>query len=117
MLNGGGGADYLLGLGGADIFAFTTALGGGNVDTIADLVSGTDKIQLDDAVFAGLRPGALAASAFVVGTAAQDADDRIVYNSDRRSFLRRRRQRRRGRRQFATLNPGQALSASDFQVI
>src|SRR5205085_11491232 len=58
VLDGGRGADYLLGLGGADSFAFTTALGGGNVDTVADFVHGTDKIALDDAIFAGIgTPG------------------------------------------------------------
>ena len=70
------------GRGGADIFAFTTALGGGNVDQIADFLSGTDKIGLDDAVFAGIgTPGSFNANAFVAGSAALDADDRIVYNS------------------------------------
>ena len=37
-------------------------VGAGNVDTLADFLSGTDKIQLDDAVFAGLALGALAAA-------------------------------------------------------
>ncbi|HEV2815914.1 MAG TPA: calcium-binding protein, partial [Allosphingosinicella sp.] len=75
VLNGGAGADYLQGFGGADSFAFTTALGGGNVDTLIDFVSGSDRIALDDAIF-----GAFSANAFVAGTAAQDADDRIVYD-------------------------------------
>ena len=98
ILNGGGGADLLIGGGGADFFDFTTALGGGNVDTIVDMAAGSDKIRLDDAVFAGLAPGALPASAFVIGSQAADADDRIVYNNSHRpALLRRRRQRRRRR--------------------
>src|SRR5204863_512013 len=59
----------------------TTPLGGGNVDQIADFVSGTDKIALDDAVFTGLGFGALPAGAFVTGTVAADADDRILYDN------------------------------------
>ena len=43
--------------------------------------AGTDRIALDDAVFTGLGLGALNANAFVIGTAAADADDRIVYDS------------------------------------
>ena len=80
--NGGGGADYLIGFGGADTFAFTTALGGGNVDTIGDFVSGTDKIALDDAVFAALGASARStASAVRQAGARSDADDRIIYDS------------------------------------
>ena len=118
MLNGGAGADYLAGLGGADFFDFTTALGGGNVDTVGDLVSGTDKIRLDNAVFAGLSDGALPASAFVIGSAAGDADDRIVYNQTTgQLFYDADGNGGAAAVLFATLNPGQALSASDFQVI
>jgi Ca2+-binding RTX toxin-like protein len=81
VLDGKLGHDALIGFGGADTFAFTTALSIDNVDTIATFLSGTDKIALDDAVFAGLAPGALPAGAFVIGSQAQDADDRIVFNS------------------------------------
>ena len=81
MIDGGAGVDYLEGRGGADSFAFTTALGGGNVDLIADFASGTDTIALDDAIFAGIgTPGSFDANAFVVGSAALDADDRIIYD-------------------------------------
>ena len=37
--------------------------------------------MLDDAVFSALSPGALPAGAFVTGTAAGDADDRIIYDA------------------------------------
>ena len=80
-LDGKGGSDLLVGYGGVDLFAFTSSLGTGNIDYIHDLVSGTDKIALDDAVFAGLTPGALPAGAFVIGSAAGDANDRIIYDS------------------------------------
>ena len=54
VLDGGAGADFTLGYGGADSFAFTTALGAGNVDAIVDFLSGTDTIALDDAIFTGI---------------------------------------------------------------
>ena len=38
------------------------------------------RFLLDDAVFTGLGLGTLGAGAFRTGSAAQDADDRIVYN-------------------------------------
>ena len=79
-LDGKGGNDALHGKGGQDVFSFTTALGAGNVDDIYGFTSGDDEIQLDNAVFATLADGALNANAFVVGTAAVDADDRIIYN-------------------------------------
>src|SRR6185295_1380467 len=79
-LNGGDGSDTLVGFAGADTFAFTTALGGGNVDRIADFSAADDTIALDHTMFAGLGLGALNANAFVTGTSAQDADDRIIYD-------------------------------------
>lgn len=66
---------------GADTFAFTTALSAQNVDRISDFRHGEDKISLDDAIFAGLPLGPLNPNAFVTGTSAADADDRIIYDS------------------------------------
>jgi Ca2+-binding RTX toxin-like protein len=118
VLNGGGGADYLMGFGGADTFAFTTTLGNGNVDMIADFTSGTDRIALDDAVFAGLGLGALPAGAFVAGTAAGDADDRIIYDSATGNLFFDPDGSGAGAAiQFAHVAPGTAIVASDFQVI
>ena len=72
VLDGKGGADTLLGLAGQDTFAFTTALGGGNVDTIGDFSVADDAIQLENAVFTGLAAGTLAAGAFNTGAAATE---------------------------------------------
>lgn len=81
-LDGRGGNDMLKGAVGADVFAFSTALdAAGNVDKIIGFNVAADQFQLDAAVFAGLAPGALAADAFVIGAAAADAADRIIYNS------------------------------------
>ncbi|HEV2817968.1 MAG TPA: calcium-binding protein [Allosphingosinicella sp.] len=118
MLNGGAGADYLMGFGGADIFAFTTALGGGNVDAILDFAAGSDRIALDDAVFAGLSLGTLSASAFRAGSAAGDADDRIIYNSATGQLFFDADGNGAGAAMlFATVNAGTSLTAGDFTVI
>ncbi|HVQ09732.1 MAG TPA: M10 family metallopeptidase C-terminal domain-containing protein [Allosphingosinicella sp.] len=117
LLNGGGGNDVLYGLYGADTFAFTTALGAGNVDTIGDFAAGSDKIGLDDAIFTAIG-ASLNASAFVIGTAAGDADDRIIYNSTTGALFYDADGNGAGAAvQFATLSPGLALAASDFAVI
>ncbi|TPG13209.1 beta strand repeat-containing protein [Sphingomonas oligophenolica] len=80
VLNGGGGADALYGLGGDDTFAFTTALGNGNVAAIADFGNGADKIALSSSIFGGMASGTLSASNFVIGAAATTAEQHIVYN-------------------------------------
>ena len=117
-LNGGAGSDVLTGFGGADNFAFTTALGAGNVDLISDFVAADDTIQLDDGVFAGLSLGALNANAFVVGTAAGDADDRIIYNQTTGQLFFDEDGNGAGAAVwFATLQGAPVITASDFTVI
>jgi Ca2+-binding RTX toxin-like protein len=81
ILDGKGGNDTLSGLGGQDFFAFSSALGAGNFDSIADFDVADDTIYLDRAIFAALPLGALSAAAFKdASTGPVDADDRIVYN-------------------------------------
>jgi serralysin len=117
-LNGGAGSDFLMGFGGADIFAFTTTLGAGNVDQIIDFNVADDTIALDDAVFTGLATGALATGAFVNGSAAGDADDRIIYNSATGQILFDADGNGAGLAVlFATVSAGTVLTASDFTVI
>jgi serralysin len=90
-LSGGAGADTLAGglgndslFGGTDSdqFVFNSALGATNVDRISGYSATDDTILLDDAVFTALgSPGTLTAGAFNTGSAASQADDRIIYNS------------------------------------
>ena len=64
-------------------FYFDTALSATkNVDRIDSFSVAEDTIMLDRTVFTGVGAnGTLSSSAFFAGTAAQDADDRIVYDS------------------------------------
>jgi Ca2+-binding RTX toxin-like protein len=119
VLDGKGGNDALVGLAGADTYAFTTALGAGNVDTVFGFAHGVDKIALDDAIFTAIGPlGALNANAFVVGTAAGDADDRIIYNQTTGQLFYDADGNGAGAQVlFATLNGGGLVTASDFTVI
>ena len=84
VINGGDGNDELTGLGGQDSFLFDTALNAAiNVDEITDFNVADDTIWLDDDIFSsGLTANnSVAGSQFVIGPAALDAGDRIIYNS------------------------------------
>ena len=80
LLDGKEGADQLWGGSGADSFAFSSALGSGNVDRVGDFNARDDTIRLDHSVFAVLPAGALARSAFVIGSGASDSSDRIIFD-------------------------------------
>jgi len=82
-LQGNGGNDTLTGGLGADTFVFATAADSTtNHDTVTDFLSGTDKLEFAAFSFTGLgAAGPLDASTFVLGTAALDAGDRLVYDS------------------------------------
>ena len=118
ILDGKDGNDVLYGFGGADTFQFSSALGAGNVDVIADFQQGLDKIALDDAIFAGLGLGALQASTFVAGSAALDAADRIIYNpATGQLFYDADGSGAGAAILFATVQGAPPLTASDFLVI
>jgi len=118
VLDGKLGNDILYGLGGADTFQFSTVTGANNVDRIVDFVTGVDKIALDDFIFVGLASGALPASAFYVGSAAHDADDRIIYNQTTGALYFDYDGNGIGTAiQFATLDGVPILAASDIMVI
>jgi Ca2+-binding RTX toxin-like protein len=89
-LVGGSGHDYLMGQFGKDVltggsgndrFVFDVSPTTANRDTITDFSVEYDSIQLAQSVFtkAGSK-GSLKAKAFWSGSAAHDADDRIIYN-------------------------------------
>jgi Ca2+-binding RTX toxin-like protein len=118
IIDGKGGSDSLWGLGGNDTFAFDTALGPGNVDRIYDFDPATDSIRLDDAFFRGLSLGGLSQGAFASGSAATQADDRIIYDSTTgKLFFDPDGIGGAAQIQFATLNPGLGLTSADFFVV
>lgn len=85
-LDGGAGNDTLTGGTGADTFRFASPLSG-NLDRVADFVSGTDRLQLEDGVFEKLvatASGGLDAANFVANTTGQavDTDDYVIYETD-----------------------------------
>ena len=84
VISGGDGNDELTGLGGQDSFLFDTALSAVvNIDAITDFNVTDDTIWLDADIFSSsLTPGnSVAGSQFVIGAAALDAGDRIIYNN------------------------------------
>jgi len=112
------GADNLSGGTGQDRFFFDTPLGATNVDKILDFSTVDDSMILWNPVFTGLATGPLAAGAFRNGSAAVDADDRILYDSATGALYFDADGSGAGVAvQFATLSSGLALSASDFIVI
>jgi serralysin len=118
VIAGQGGSDVLIGYGGADTFAFTSSIYAGSIDVILDFQVGVDKIGLDDGEFAGLSFGMLASGAFHIGTAAHDADDRIIYDQASGALYFDADGSGAGAAvQFAALSNGLLLTASDFQVI
>jgi serralysin len=117
-INGGAGSDTLTGGLGHDAYVFSNPLGATNVDTIVGYSVGADVIDLGHAVFAGLALGALAEGAFNTGTAASEADDRIIYDSASGALLfDADGVGGTAAVQFATLDPGLPMSAGEFFVI
>lgn len=87
-LNGGTGKDTLRGDAGKDYFVFDTKLDAKtNVDKIVDFVVKDDTFQLDNLYFKKVgkgtvkKPGKLNSDMFTIGSKAQDAEDRIIYDS------------------------------------
>jgi hypothetical protein len=117
-LSGGLGADTLTGAAGADVYAFNSALGGGNIDDIGGYSVPQDTIQLENAVFTALGAGALAAGAFYIGAAAHDADDRIIYNASSGALLYDADGAGGADAvQFAVMAHNLAMTATDFLVV
>ena len=83
-LIGGAGLDDLIGGAGNDQFVFDSLTISAERDTVRDFVRGEDLLSLSSSVFTALGSmagGTLAASAFVNGNQATNADQRLVYNA------------------------------------
>jgi Ca2+-binding RTX toxin-like protein len=119
-LNGGDGRDELTGFGGQDQFLFNTPLNAAtNVDNITDFNVADDTILLNQTIFSSsLGLGNISAGEFVIGTAAQDANDRIIYNSNTGAlFYDNDGVGGNAQVQFAELSRGLALTNLDFLVV
>src|SRR5262245_44694113 len=120
ILNGADGRDDLIGRSGQDSFLFDTPLNAAtNVDRILDFNVSDDTILLDDAVFSSsLGLGNISAGEFVIGTAAQDANDRVIYDSNSGALL-YDSDGAGGTAaiRFAELSTGLALTNLDFLVV
>ena len=85
IISGKGGKDTLTGFGGPDLFVFDTVPNTAtNFDVVTDFNGAQDNIRLAKSAFAALTGAAgttLSADQFVVGLAALDANDRIIYNN------------------------------------
>ena len=80
-LFGGTGHDRLQGGSGRDSFLFKE-IGEDHSDNIVDFKHGIDRVGLDVFVFDQLALGTVSADNFVQGTAAQDADDFLIFNAE-----------------------------------
>jgi serralysin len=126
-LSGGGGSDRLVGglgndtlTGGAndDTFAFESALGATNIDTIADFSTGVDKVELNRSVFTAIATaGALDPTAFALA-GAETGTTRIVYDgSDGGLFYDADGTGATAAIRFATLTGLPAIVDSDFVIV
>jgi hypothetical protein len=119
--------NVLTGALGADSFLFWTGLNGtSNVDTITDFNVVDDIIQLEDFIFTqasgggGGGLGTLLAGQFRTNLsgAAQDADDRIIYESDSgKLWYDSNGNAAGGNYLFADLASGLALTNADFFIV
>jgi Ca2+-binding RTX toxin-like protein len=122
-LDGGQAVDTLNGGGGQDAFILNQ-MGSANADVLADFSTGWDSIQLDtsNAIFTQLgAAGRFTAgdARFFAGTAAHDADDRIIYNSATGQIFYDADGNGTGSTQqlIATLGTGRSVVATDFWVV
>lgn len=121
-LYGGVGNDTLTGGTGADAFVFHAAPNAAtNVDRITDFSVADDVIWLENSVFTTLGAvGTLSSAAFVRNTTglAQDASDRLIYESDTGElYYDSNGNAAGGSTLIAVLNPNLLMTNLDFSVI
>lgn len=119
VLMGGAAIDTLTGGAGVDAFVLHAALDAANREIVTDFSVVDDSIHLENAVMTALgATGALAAGAFHVGSAAADAQDRIIYNNVTGALFYDGNGNSAGAQvQIAQLAAGLALTNADFLVI
>jgi Ca2+-binding RTX toxin-like protein len=124
-LTGGVGRDILKDDAGSDVFLFLDRLGNGNVDDIQGfnsyLVTGRDRIGLSKAIFSSINGSAgstLSSSEFHAGSGPTSKSHHVIYNIATGDLL-YDPDGNGGRAaiQFAHLDPGTSLRASDFYLV
>jgi Ca2+-binding RTX toxin-like protein len=119
-IDGGLGNDSLYGGTSADQFVFSTALNAAtNVDGIMDFAVNVDDILLSQAIFTQIGTG-LDGAEFQLGTAANDAGDRIIYNQATGQLYYDANGNVNGSADqilFATVTAGTALTINDFVMV
>ncbi len=119
VINGGAGIDSLYGGLGNDAFVFNTALGSTNIDAIKDFNAAADTVRIENLIFTAVSgTGTLTAAQFYQGTAAHDADDRIVYDRTSGALMYDADGNGAGAAvTFATITNKVAMTNADFVVI
>ena len=119
VITGFGGHDTLVGGAGADTFVFFGDYDPTNTDLITDYSVAADQIRFDATDSAILPVGALAAAAFVTNITglAQDASDRIIYQSNTgKLFFDADGLGGVAAVQFAQVTPNLGLSNAEFNI-
>lgn len=120
VLVGGNGNDILSGNSGKDQFVFNFAPNAAsNLDLITDFSVVDDTIVLENAIFTAFATtGAIASGAFHTGAAAQDANDRLIYNKTTGDlFYDTNGSGSGGSVQIAELSAGLSLTYEDFLIV
>ncbi|WP_066545440.1 MULTISPECIES: M10 family metallopeptidase C-terminal domain-containing protein [unclassified Sphingomonas] len=117
VIDGGGGADTLIGLGGADTFHFAR-FGVADADVLADFSAQQgDRISLSAATFTGLTGATITTAQFVQGMSATAAGPQILYDqATGRLFYDADGTGTDAAQIIATLVPGTALTSNDFVI-
>ena len=121
-LEGGQGIDTLTGSGGQDTFIFReSGTPTFNSDVLPDFATNWDRIELDATAFSAMGAAGRFTSGdarFFAGTAAHDADDRIIFNSATGQIWYDADGNGAGAAQLiATVGAGRPVVATDFNVI
>jgi trimeric autotransporter adhesin len=118
VIDGMAGNDTLTGGLGIDTFVFSTALNNSaNVDSITDFSMADDSFNLKQSIFTTLSAGTLDADAFVTGTGAGDANDRIIYDNTMGVLFYDADGSGVGAQvKFANVTAGTALTNNDFVI-
>lgn len=117
-LNGGLGNDVLIGGAGKDSFIFNTEPLA-NIDTLLDFVVADDTILLENSIFTAFnKTDVLAADQLVLGAAALDGNDFILYDADNGTLFYDADGNGAGAAQpIATLGTSLPVTQADFVVI